>query len=373
VKQPRPDAKALKTFTERFEKAFGAGTLVNTPDVNPYEVISSGSLALDYATGVGGLVEGRLHEYWGQDSLGKTMMALLSLAEAQRKHPAKVVGFIDVEQKSDRAWMVAHGVDLARSFLYQPDSAEDVADAMKEMLRSGQFSMIVLDSIGAMLPEAEKERDADQAVMATQARIVTRMVKIAAVEARRCSAVVLFINQARANLSGYGKATTTGGGFALKHATTMKMEFKRTGTPLFEAMVAGEKRVVGHELAIRLERNNVAPPHRTATICLHHTPSIRGPLGIDRADEAVTIGLACGVIVQHGGWYTLPTGERHQGRDKLAEALRASTDLLGAVRTAALSTTSIEIYDEEVVIPEAEESVEEAAVLTPKFRRTPEG
>jgi recombination protein RecA len=359
----RPDVKALKAFEEKFQKKYGAAALIKSPEITPYKVISTGSLALDYATGVGGLVEGRLHEYWGADGIGKSTMAILGLAEAQKKHPDKVVGYIDVEHKIDLAWVRDHGVDMTRCYIIQPDVAEETADILKDMLLP-QFSMVVLDSIGAMIPQKEIDKDADEAVVAAQAKVVTRMVKMAAPAADRSRTAVIVINQVRANVSGYGKATTTGGGFALKHVTTMKMEFKRTSREPFTLGSGENKVLVGHELAIKLERNNVAPPGRAAFISLFNQSTEKyGPLGVDKVDEAVTLGLKLGVISRDGAWYTVPgTGERFNGRDKMVEAMRTQPDTVDAVRTAVLATRASEVYAEERPDPEG-----------PQFRTGREG
>ena len=135
---------------------FGAETLKRSSEVNPYEVISTGSLTLDYRLSVGGYVEGRLVEIWGPDGVGKTTLSIMGMREAQKKHPDKMVAFIDMEQKFDKAWAATHGVDLGRLYLYTPETAEDVADAMKELCSSGLVSMVVLDSVGAMLPKMER-------------------------------------------------------------------------------------------------------------------------------------------------------------------------------------------------------------------------
>jgi recombination protein RecA len=348
----KPSAVALAKFEERFAKTFGEGTLKTIKKINPYEVISTGSLTLDYMTGVGGLVEGRLAEYWGVDSIGKTTMALLAIAEAQRKHPAKMTAFIDMEQTFDSKWAETNGVDLSRLRVYTPESAEDVADALKEIVRSALFSIVVLDSIGAMIPEAEKEKDADEAVMAQQAKIVTRMIKIAAVEAAKTSTVVLLINQVRANLA-YGSDITTGGGFALKHSTTHKMKFKTTGTSPYKVRIGGEERVVGREVAIEVERNKVAPNRRVAIFNLFTVPSKLGPVGVDKVDEAFTLGVKLGIIKQEGAWYTLPSGDRQNGKEKVIEALRSDLDVVSDIREKAIATRVDEIIIEEA-IPEPE-------------------
>lgn len=359
--------RAATAFEERFAKAFGAGALQHDAVINPYEVIPTGSLTLDYALGVGGLVEGRLHEAWGPEGVGKTTMSLYFLANAQAKHPDKHVAFIDVEQKMDRAWAAAHGVDLNRLYLFHPTNAEDVADAVKEFIRSGVISAIVVDSIGAMLPEKEKEKDAGDAVMAAQAKIVTRMVKIAAAEAGPKGCSLYLINQVRANLN-YGADTTSGGGFALKHATTTKLKFKRTGTVPFKVKTNGEDVVVGHEIAIVVERNGVAPAYRTATFVIFNQDTEKyGPLGIDKADEAATMGLKTRVIKQRGGWYDTPDGQSYNGRSALVDAIRGDLTLQDQIREQVLATVAGTIKIEEDA-PEEIVEVDPHEAISPKFR-----
>lgn len=342
---------AVKRWEEKFGKNYGEGTLKRADDLAAYEVLPTGSLTLDFILGVGGLVEGRLHEMWGPDGVGKTTLALLMIAEAQKKYPERIPAFIDMEHKLDKKWAALHGVDLTRVHIFEPESAEDVADAMKDFCRSGFHSLIVLDSVGAMIPEAEKAKDAEDAVVGTQANIVTRMVKLNAVEASKSGATPLMLNQVRANL-GYGADTTTGGGFALKHATTTKLKVKRTGTPPYKVKIDGEDQIVGHEVAITVERNGVAPAYRTAIISLFHVATEKfGPVGIDRADEAATLGIKTGLVQQAGAWYTLPqTGERVQGRDGVVAALRSDPDLIAFIRANSLVVASVEGEDKKEVV-----------------------
>lgn len=190
--------------------------------------------------------------------------------------------------------------------------------------------------------------------MAAQAKIITRMVKINAVEARKTGTAFVMLNQVRANLA-YGADTTTGGGFALKHSTTMKFKIRRTSTAPYKVKINGEDRIVGHEVAITIERNNVAPAYRTAIVSLINVPTEKyGPIGIDRADEATTVGLDTNVIEQSGAWYNVPlTGERVNGRPALVAALRKAPEVVEYVRTAALDTVAHEVKEEETVEEEA--------------------
>lgn len=350
--------KALDTFMAKMAKSYGDGTFTLAPTVTAYDVIPTGSITLDYNLSVGGYVVGRLHEMWGSEGAGKTTLNLITAAEAQKKFPDRVVAWIDVEHRLDKAWAVSHGVDLSRLLHIVPNDAEEVADQVKDLCRSGLVSFIVVDSIGAMIPEKEKEKDAGDAVVGKQAQIVTRMVKIAAVEAFNTNTTVMFINQVRANVGGYGSPTTTGGGFALKHATTTKLMVKRQGglDPL-KARIDGEDRVVGHHMAVNIERNSVAPAYRVATFPMFHVATEKyGPIGIDAADEATTIGIKTGVIQQAGAWYTItPTGERVQGRDSVVEALRTTPSTIAQVRERALAAVAKEVTEEPVMEPEGDD------------------
>lgn len=363
------DSRSWNKFVERFDKAFGEESLVKVADLPDYEVIPTGILSLDWALGVGGFVEGRLVEIWGPDALGKTTLALLNMVEAQRKHPDKVVGFIDMEQTFDRELARRLGLDDERTVVYSPDTAESVADAMKMMITSGAFSMIVLDSVGAMIPEAEKEKDADEATVALQAKIVTRMVKIAASEAPKNGVAVIFINQVRSNIGGFGAEATTGGGWALKHATTHKIRIKRTGTPVYTIKVDGIKEPVpvGHELALVVERNKVASPRKVATFSLFYEPSEKyGPVGVDRVDEAFIMGTRPDInaITRGGGTYYLPDGTKHTGKDTTVDYMREHPEVVEQVRDIMLNSVKDEIIPVDA-IPDVELIADEPPAFDP--------
>jgi recombination protein RecA len=189
--------------------------------------------------------------------------------------------------------------------------------------------------------------------MGLQAKIVTRMVKIAAPAADEAQCVILLINQVRANL-GYGPETTTGGGFALKHVTTLKLYMKRTGTAPYEVNVAGEKHRVGQEIAIRVERNKVAPLGRVAVVSFFNQQSAKyGPVGIDSADEAATLGIRLEIIIQAGAWYTFPDGHRANGREKVTEYLRQCPEMVKEIREKAIATRAHEVVLTDALDPEA--------------------
>lgn len=345
-----PSMAALKRFEEDFGKSFGPKVLRRGTNAPRYEVISTGSLELDYAMGSGGYVRGRLVETWGLEQTGKTTLSLIGAAMAQRTHPKSVCGFIDMEQTLDLDWAKAHGVDMSRLYVAQPDNAEDVADILKAMMDSELMSYIVLDSIGNMIPREEIEKDAGEATVGGTAKIITRMVKTASVTARRHGTVINIINQVRAGIGKYVADTTRGGGFALGHVTTHRLKTRRSG----DRFTIGSKEAqtfveVGHKLAVDVEKNKVAPPGRVAMISLFNQATEKyGPLGIDRAPEATLLGVRTGVISQKGAFYTLPGGLRFQGKDAVTEHLRAHPDTVEELRKAIVATREHELVDDEL-------------------------
>jgi recombination protein RecA len=329
-----PSKIAFAAFEKRFKKSFGDSSLALPVE---REIIPSGSLELDYALGVGGFPVGRVYESWGPESVGKTTMGLIMAAQQQREFPDKHIAWIDMERSFDTDWAVAHGIDLGRCYVIQPLNAEEVADQLKLLLESDVISSITVDSVGGMISKVEFDKDAEEAVVGTIAKIVTRMVKIAAVRAAEHGATVHIINQVRANIGSYGADTTTGGGFALKHATTFQLHFKKTGeTPL--VIGSGETRqIVGKTIAVQVSKNKVAPPNRTAMITLLNQPTDEyGPVGIDQAGEAFRLGKRTGQFTQAGAYYSLPDESRHQGEVEVTKYLREHSDLIERIRVTAL-------------------------------------
>lgn len=343
---------ALGRFEERFAKKFGDDTLTRSTEIVPYIVIPTGSLTLDLRTGVGGWVRGRLNELWGVDGLGKSTMCLLAVAEAQRAFPDEMCAWIDMEHSFDPKWAIEHGVNLDRLYRFTPKDSEDVADALAQFCREGLFSLVIVDSVGGMIPRAEKEKLSEEEVVGKQAKIVTRMVKLNAVEAAQTNTCVILINQVRANIGAYGKDKTTSGGWALKYSTTMKMEIKRTGTPVYKVGTNNDAIGVGHEVSIRLERNRVGPSQRQALFSIFFVPTEKyGPIGVDKVDEAARLGVSLGIIEQAGAWYTTPDGERVNGLDRVVTHYRNHPELVTDMRLRIIATASGSVVADEFVEP----------------------
>jgi recombination protein RecA len=354
---PRATDSALAKFEEQFAKEFGVGALI-TPKVKPYDVVSTGSLTLDDALGCGGTIVGRITEIWGPPNAGKTTMAMITAANYQQKFPNRIIGWIDVEHSYDDAWAEAHGIDLLRIRKTRPAVAQDVSDHAKFMVRSGLFSLIVIDSIGGMIGRSEVEKDADDAAVAEVARVVTRMVKQQAhlLDEQHCG--MWIINQPRSNIGSYGGGSTTGGGHALKHVSTHKIRMRLTNANPYLLTSNADDGEAGFEVAAIVERNKIAPPKKVATFGLFNQDSRWGPMGVDRASEALQLGLRYGIVSNPSkGWYQLPDREtRTNGEAKVLDAMRESPELVEQIRERVLAHRAGEVEEVLPEVPETEES-----------------
>lgn len=340
VRQRQP-VKATSAALKRFREAFAAD--MGAPPVsglraNNYEVIPTGSLAVDAALGIGGLVRGRVHEFWGPEHAGKTTLGILTAVQAQKTYPDQMVGIVDMEQTFDWAWAVNLGLDPERTMLHTPEDAEDTADAVKRFIYSGMFSLVTLDSVGGMISRAEMEKEAEDEVVAKVAKIVTRMVKIAAPAAHQNGTTVLVINQVRSIVGANGKGpdTHTSGGWALKHITTTKSQVRRGERRTIK--VRGEDVPVGYQVNLRVEKNKVAPAGRKGSFWLANQATEKyGPVGVDTLTETVELAKEWGII-EGSTWLTLPNGERFQGIKKATEYLREHPDQVGDLRAKVLES-----------------------------------
>lgn len=357
---PSASAAALAKFEDQFAKEFGAGVL-ETPKVKPYEVVSTGSLTLDDALGCGGTIVGRITEIWGPPNTGKTTMAMITAANYQEQFSNRIIGWIDVEHSYDDAWAEVHGLNLLRVRRTRPETAQDVSDHAKFMVRSGLFSLIVIDSIGGMIGRSEKDKDADDAAVAEVARVVTRMVKQQASLLYKHNTGLWIVNQPRSNIGSYGGGSTTGGGNALKHVSTHKIRMRLTNTSPYLLTSKPEDGEAGFEVAAHVERNKVAPPKKVATFGLFNQDTDRwGPMGIDRASEALRLGIRFGIILNPSkGWYQLPDREvRTNGEAKVLDALRESPELVETIRREILDRRAEEVEEVLAEVPAAEGGAE---------------
>ena len=343
--------RARAKFEEQMVKTYGAGRFNIPGTPKPYTIRSSGSLMLDRALIVGGYVNGRMVELWGPEDGGKTTLALITIADVQRNEPDKFCAYIDMEGRLDLKWAVALGVDLARFYHVIPVNAEEVADLVKDSIRGGVCSLVVLDSIGAMISKAEIDKAASDLTVANVPRVVTRMVNIAGVEAPKTDTSVLIINQVREKIGTTAKdSSTTPGGRALKHATTFKLKVSRTYESSIKAEVGGTLREIAHGISILVQRNKVGPSYRTAEVVLFTEPhpSYGNFVGLDVASEAVTIGVQMGIVNQSGAWYSLADDAefRAQGKQNMANMIRHRPDLIAGIRQAFIEAQAALVMEE---------------------------
>lgn len=331
---------AAKRFSDAFEKEMGAKV---TDTADGYEVISTGSLNLDYATGIGGIPTGRITEIHGPEYAGKSSLCILTAANAQRQFPKKKVAWLDMEQTLDPVWASNLGLDVAAMWRPPVKTAEDVADYAKRLVESGMCSMVIIDSIGAMITRREFQKDSDEAAVAAVASVVTRMVKQLSPMAKSNGTAVVVVNQIRSLISANAKGAQTHnpGGWALRHITSMKLKVAKaySGGEPPSVTVMGEKIPVGHEMAIKVEKNKFAPAGRVASVWLYNRETAKyGPVGIDSLAETVTLGKRLGIITG-AGWLSLPGVDKTvNGEVKAVEFLRAHPEVAADIRTQVLAT-----------------------------------
>jgi recombination protein RecA len=344
---------AMETFRSKLIKTYGEGRVVRHEEIRPYEVVSTGSLTLDYALRTGGWVRGRMHEIVGPPEVGKSTLVINSMAQHQLAYPDLAVAYIDMEQTFDERWALANGLKLGSDkFLHvYPDHSEHVSDLLRQICREAPVSCVVVDSIGGMESKAAFDKDAEDKVMGNNAQIITRMVKHVATLARETMVTCLLVNQYRANVSSPRGGEISAGPRALAYQTTTKVALRRTGEPVRTIKVNGENEEISRQIRAKVERSKVSAKSRVATFWITNQIADGFPeIGIDRADEALSLGTITGVIGQRGGgYYDLPGGEAIRGKDSVAEYLREHPEMVIKIRADALALVAHEVIPETVV------------------------
>lgn len=334
-----PPPSTLGALRDQLGKKYGT-RLSRREAVRPYDILSTGSMTLDLAMRTGGYVVGRIHELVGAEGSSKTTLAIYAMIEAQLKYPDRVVTYIDMEQTFDYDWAEALGLltDDDHFIHLYPENSEDVSDMVYDTSRGGLSSIVTVDSIGGMESNQAFEKEAAEVVMGRNAQVITRMVKRSAVNFHKHKVVGLFINQYRANISNPMGSDIAAGPKALKYSTTMQVQMSRTAEAPLRIKVDDEEETIALQFRARVSRSKVAAQGRKAEYWLFNqaTPQF-GPIGIDRFDEAVTIGQKMGIIEQKGSWLTLPGHKKPiQGRDGVKDYLREHPDEMAEIRRIAL-------------------------------------
>ena len=313
--KPEDKKKALETALAQIEKNFGKGAIMRLGDDIPVnvEAISTGSLSLDLALGIGGVPRGRIVEIYGPESSGKTTLALHILASAQKT--GGEVAFIDVEHALEPAYARALGVDIDSLLISQPDTGEQALEITEQLVRSGALDVVVVDSVAALLPRSELEGEMGESSVGVIARLMSQALRKLAGTVSRPNCIVVFINQLREKIGVmYGNPETTPGGRALKYFSSVRIDVRRIET----LKVGGE--MIGNRTRAKIVKNKVAPPFKEAEFDI-----IYGE-GISKIGEIVDLGVKLDLIDKAGAWYTY--GDvRVQGRDSMKEFLREHPDV----------------------------------------------
>ena len=312
--------KALKLAIEKIEKDFGKGSIMKLGDKTAVnvEAIPTGALDLDIALGIGGIPRGRIIEIYGPESSGKTTLAQHIVAECQKK--GGIAAFVDAEHALDPEYARNLGVQVDDLLISQPDTGEQALDITEELVRSGAVDIIVVDSVAALVPKAEIEGSMEDQQMGLQARLMSKALRKLTGVIGKTNTTVIFINQLRNKIGVmYGNPETTTGGNALKYYASVRMEIKRVES------LKGEDGDVGNHVRVRVLKNKVAPPFRTAEFDI-----IFGK-GICKIGNILDVAVKLDIVKKAGAWFSFNDEKLGQGREKAKEFLAQNPDILETV------------------------------------------
>ncbi len=310
-------AKALQAALAQIEKQFGKGTIMRLGEgeaVADIQTVSTGSLGLDIALGVGGLPRGRVIEIYGPESSGKTTLTLQVIAEMQKL--GGTCAFIDAEHALDTGYAEKLGVNLHDMLISQPDTGEQALEIVDSLVRSGAVDLVVIDSVAALVPKAEIEGEMGDSLPGLQARLMSQALRKLTATIKKTNCTVIFINQIRMKIGVmFGSPETTTGGNALKFYATVRLDIRRTGT-----IKKGDE-AMGNETKVKVVKNKVSPPFKTAEF------DIMFGEGISREGEIIDLGVNARVLDKSGAWYAYNGEKIGQGRDNAREFLRENPEL----------------------------------------------
>jgi recombination protein RecA len=336
--------KALSAALGQIEKQFGKGAVMRMGDVGAIrdiEAISTGSLGLDIALGIGGLPRGRVVEIYGPESSGKTTLTLQVIAEAQKL--GGTAAFVDAEHALDPAYAEKLGVDVDELLVSQPDTGEQALEITDMLVRSGSIDVVVVDSVAALTPKAEIEGDMGDSHMGLQARLMSQALRKLTANIKRSNTMVIFINQIRMKIGVmFGSPETTTGGNALKFYASVRLDIRRIG-----AIKKGEE-IVGNETRVKVVKNKVSPPFKKAEFQILYGE------GISREAELIDLGVQHGFVEKSGAWYSYGEDRIGQGKEKVREFLKENPDMANEIeaklRAKLLDTAVVAEVEEEKVL-----------------------
>ena len=336
--------KALSAALGQIEKQFGKGAVMRMGDVGAIrdiEAISTGSLGLDIALGIGGLPRGRVVEIYGPESSGKTTLTLQVIAEAQKL--GGTAAFVDAEHALDPAYAEKLGVDVDELLVSQPDTGEQALEITDMLVRSGSIDVVVVDSVAALTPKAEIEGDMGDSHMGLQARLMSQALRKLTANIKRSNTMVIFINQIRMKIGVmFGSPETTTGGNALKFYASVRLDIRRIG-----AIKKGEE-IVGNETRVKVVKNKVSPPFKKAEFQILYGE------GISREAELIDLGVQHGFVEKSGAWYSYGEDRIGQGKEKVREFLKENPamakEIEAKLRAKLLDTAVVAEVEEEKVL-----------------------
>jgi recombination protein RecA len=316
--------KALDAALSQIERAFGKGSIMRLGrDGKVVEIatISTGSLGLDMALGVGGLPRGRVIEIYGPESSGKTTLALHTIAEAQKR--GGICGFIDAEHALDPIYARKLGVNLDDLLISQPDAGEQALEIADTLVRSGAIDVLVVDSVAALTPRAELEGEMGDSLPGSQARLMSQALRKLTSSISRSNTMVIFINQIRMKIGVmFGSPETTTGGNALKFYASVRLDIRRIGS------IKERENVVGNQTRVKVVKNKLAPPFKQVEFDIMYGE------GISKTGELVDLGVKAGIVEKSGAWFSYQSQRLGQGRENAKQFLRDNPDLAQAIEQA---------------------------------------
>ena len=316
--------KALSAALSQIERQFGKGSVMKlgkndrSMDV---ETISSGSLGLDIALGVGGLPKGRVVEIYGPESSGKTTLALHTVAEAQKK--GGICAFIDAEHALDPVYARKLGVNIDELLISQPDTGEQALEICDTLVRSGAVDVLVIDSVAALVPRAELEGEMGDALPGLQARLMSQALRKLTASINKSNTMVIFINQIRMKIGVmYGSPETTTGGNALKFYASVRLDIRRIGA------IKERDEVVGNQTRVKVVKNKLAPPFKQVEFDIMYGE------GVSKMGEILDLGVKAGIVEKSGAWFSYDSQRLGQGRENSKAFLKANPDMTAKIEAA---------------------------------------
>jgi len=320
-KEDMNKSKALDAALSQIERAFGKGSIMKLgqqENAVELDAVSTGSLGLDIAVGIGGLPRGRITEIYGPESSGKTTLALHAVAEAQKT--GGTCAFVDAEHALDPSYAKKLGVNIEDLLISQPDAGEQALEIVDTLVRSGAIDVLVIDSVAALVPRAELEGEMGDHHVGLQARLMSQALRKLTSSVARSNTLIIFINQIRMKIGVmFGNPETTTGGNALKFYSSIRMEIRRIGA------IKDKEEVIGNHTRVKVVKNKVAPPFKTVEFDIMYGE------GISKAGELIDLGVQAGIVEKSGSWFSYDSQRIGQGRENVRQFLRENMDVANSI------------------------------------------